>query len=738
MKQQSFVLCLALMLACAFFSPLMAQDAKKPAERIREWQQRNEPFIPVALNKITVPASLDQTISRQAGSYTLFDGKNIYDQLDPAKPLEMSFSMPSGERLVLLLAPVNNYTGDYSVVVSDGEKITARTGLHYQGVVQGAEQSVAAISIYPDETAGFFTAPEGNFVIGKIRGAGSKETAPGIIYRESSLTRKMPFNCFTPDIELPAPPPSATALTARCVRIYLEFEYDFFTTLGSAAAVNNYANTLFNQVKTLYNNDGISVALSQIFVWSTADPYTGTTTLTTLSQFQSTRTTFNGDVGELLTTRDIGGGRAAVINGLCSSNANRLCVSGGLLTSYPNVPTYSFTVMVTTHELGHLMGSRHTHACVWNGNNTAIDGCGQQAGYPEGSCATGPIPAGGGTIMSYCHLNGVGINFNNGFGSQPASKIRTTIEAAACLTSCAPPCIAPSGLSAAPVTNNSETLSWAAVSGAVNYMVEYKPASATVWISAGTTTSTSVTIGGLVAGTLYDWHVRTVCASNSSDYTAAQFTTTGTAPCGTPTMSYVYFNNQTSYNMVYLYWSVVPGATSYNIWMQPPYTAPPYLIQTNVSAPSGSYSMPTYSCCSSTGLYAFAVSANCAAGTGVISNYAYNYKSVYGRMAGAPPVADKAPAGSPNDEKAAYGNTLRLWPVPASDRVVLSVTGNEQGIAVLTVQNELGRVQQTKTVKVNKGSNSIEINVQSLPPGIYMVKLQTGGIMQSGKLVVVH
>jgi hypothetical protein len=87
--------------------------------------------------------------------------------------------------------------------------------------------------------------------------------------------------------------------------------------------------------------------------------------------------------------------------------------------------------MVVTHEMGHLMGSRHTHACVWNGNNTAIDGC----AATEGNCPQPPIPAGGGTIMSYCHLQGVGINFNNGFGPQPTAAILNNIEAVGnCLT----------------------------------------------------------------------------------------------------------------------------------------------------------------------------------------------------------------------------------------------------------------------------------------------------------------
>ena len=89
--------------------------------------------------------------------------------------------------------------------------------------------------------------------------------------------------------------------------------------------------------------------------------------------------------------------------------------------------------MVVTHEMGHLIGSRHTHACVWNGNNTAIDGC---EGQTEGSCSLPGYPSGGGTIMSYCHLQSVGINFNNGFGTQPGNVIRNTVANANCLTPC--------------------------------------------------------------------------------------------------------------------------------------------------------------------------------------------------------------------------------------------------------------------------------------------------------------
>ena len=131
----------------------------------------------------------------------------------------------------------------------------------------------------------------------------------------------------------------------------------------------------------------------------------------------------------------VGGGEAAGFSGLCNvSNGQKLSVAM-LYTTYSAVPTYSWSVYVVTHELGHLFGSRHTHACVWNGNNTAIDGC----ALVEGSCSLPGIPSGGGTMMSYCHLQSVGINFNLGFGLQPGNVIRNNVTNASCLYACNSP-----------------------------------------------------------------------------------------------------------------------------------------------------------------------------------------------------------------------------------------------------------------------------------------------------------
>ena len=116
----------------------------------------------------------------------------------------------------------------------------------------------------------------------------------------------------------------------------------------------------------------------------------------------------------------------------------------GLFTFFAQVPTYSWNVNVVTHELGHLMGSRHTHECVWNGNSTMIDDCGVRAGFPVSFFCfikpRPPLPTNGGTIMSYCHrLPEIGINFAHGFGPQPGNVIRNRFNSAFCLGNCVEP-----------------------------------------------------------------------------------------------------------------------------------------------------------------------------------------------------------------------------------------------------------------------------------------------------------
>jgi len=124
-------------------------------------------------------------------------------------------------------------------------------------------------------------------------------------------------------------------------------------------------------------------------------------------------------------------------------------------------------------------------------------------------------------------------------------------------------CGAPTGLTASSITTSGATVSWAAVSGAVSYDVDYKLTTTGTWTNAATaTSSTSVAISGLSASTVYDWRVRTNCSSSSSAYTAAQFTTAAVPVCNAPTglaASSITTSSAT------VSWTAVSGAVSYDV-----------------------------------------------------------------------------------------------------------------------------------------------------------------------------
>jgi hypothetical protein len=343
-----------------------------------------------------------------------------------------------GGTIELELMRVNIFAPGFSVETSapTGQKTTEGLGVHYRGIVRGDDRSLAAISIFDNEVMGFFsTETGGNNVVGRL--GGKNPTDKHIVYAERDMKVRMPFHGETIDDETASVPQSLQQAPdtpqANCVRIYVEANYDLYVNKGSVPAVNTFATGLFNQSAALFNNDGISVVLSQLFVWNSPSPITGASGPSQqMDQFFAARPNFNGDVAHLL----------ALQLAFAGVNRSRVCSNAhsisNILTTYENVPTYSWSVYCFTHETGHALGSEHTHACFWNGNDTPIDGCGPAAGYPYegGPCGTAPIPASG-TIMSYCHLSpNPGINFANGFGPQPRAYIQNFIANVSCLQAC--------------------------------------------------------------------------------------------------------------------------------------------------------------------------------------------------------------------------------------------------------------------------------------------------------------
>ncbi|MEY3369257.1 MAG: hypothetical protein RI973_2412, partial [Bacteroidota bacterium] len=367
---------------------------------------------------------------------------------------------PNNSMLELWLYRAEITTPEFELRTSagNGTLFPYREGLYYWGIVKGDENSLAAIAINQGEVMGFVSIGNDNFVIGKLQ---DKDSRYHVFYKEADLKMTPDFACGTDDeLHNMGKEPSGTVEKAadNCVKMYIEIDNDLVVAKGGVTQATDYVLGAFSQVAILYANEAVNFTVNAIFAWNTTDPYTGTTTSNYLTQFRTyLNGNFNGDLAHLVGTQ--GNGGIAYLDVLCNK-AYGVGYSDVNLT-YSNVPTYSWTIEVLTHEIGHNLGSNHTHACVWNGNNTPLDCCGYNAGYGESSCGTGysctiPNPTNGGTIMSYCHLlSGVGINFNNGFGTQPGNRIRSEVYNAPCLTVCTTTPANDAGISAinAPVGN---------------------------------------------------------------------------------------------------------------------------------------------------------------------------------------------------------------------------------------------------------------------------------------------
>ncbi len=369
---------------------------------IRESSDKNQ-----ALKKLTLP------LNEHSDLILLLEKQNIYDDL--------KIKMASGA------APPD---------ISDNE--------YYWGIVEGEENSMVSLTISNDEVFGIISFKGRKFNLGKVQ-----NESYYVMYESSDLHNSPVKGCGVHDEHELFPtdqqiPDDLEKDANNCVNLYVEVDNDIYSNKGSGTA--DFITAMFAQVSLLYANESINLNLGELIIWDTADPYSGPSTGDYLSQFRNRiGSNFNGDIAHLVGYRGSGG--IAYLNTLCYKNYSH--GYSDVNSSFNDVPTYSWTIEVLAHEIGHNLGSKHTHACAWNGNNTPLDDCGNvwatnSNSTAEGSnCydATNPMVPSAGTVMSYCHLiSGVGIDFNLGFGQQPGDLLRSKVYNSPCLTSCSSDC----------------------------------------------------------------------------------------------------------------------------------------------------------------------------------------------------------------------------------------------------------------------------------------------------------
>ena len=398
--------------------------------RINLFEIQNTPFTKSDIARDIKKATnlkIDKTVLNN-----LFRNKNPH--------ITLSLPLDSKNSVTLELKEVQLLSDDFKLATSNNVVQSFIKGVFYRGIVSGEENSIAAISIFENLVMGVVSSEAGTFNIGPVND--NSNNTNYIIYNEKDLLVNNDFKCkvdgldmhlYKTDDNQSSHKETGDAITGRLpVKIYIEADYKLYQDKGSDInAVGSFISGFYNSVATIYQNEFIPIQISSIVVWDTPDPYRFLNdSYTYLLKFGGNRRdNFNGDLAQLLSSRPLNLGGIAWIGMLCGSY-NTQDSSGrfsfcNIDPTYYSYPTYSWTVMVATHELGHNFGSMHTHACWWPTRFnaiTAIDSC----YFAEGNCFSGTKPATG-TIMSYCHLqepNGGSIDPRLGFGSLPGDTIR--------------------------------------------------------------------------------------------------------------------------------------------------------------------------------------------------------------------------------------------------------------------------------------------------------------------------
>ena len=323
-----------------------------------------------------------------------------------------------------LTTPIPFEMGEHEIESYNGQIISPNLGTTIGRLHKYANHTEIIIS----------SEPTGNVFIGK-----QKDQEVQYASEQPYISKRTNHTSCAPSLPKAAPPgiEMRSAGPSTCKKVYFSItaDFDLYSQFGrNPARVVSYIHGVLSVVQAIYRLEEIQIGVSEIVIHTAEDGFRHFTALDDLNIFRFIRRSFDGDIALCFSGyKDQTGfaplGGHAFLSSLCRRSTAYAYVN--VDGAYNQFPNFSWDVFGTAHEMGHVLGSEHTHACAWGPHgNTPLDNCAP----PEGACSPGPPPTSG-TIMSYCHLPGQpGVSFVNGFGPEPGERIRQKIANASCLS----------------------------------------------------------------------------------------------------------------------------------------------------------------------------------------------------------------------------------------------------------------------------------------------------------------
>ena len=412
-----------------------------------------------------------------------------------------------------------------------------------------------------------------------------------------------------------------------------------------------------------------------------------------------------------------------------------------------------------THEVGHWLNLRH----IWGDGGCGVDDfCADtpSSDGPNYGCNLGTISCGTKDMVQN-YMDYTDDDCMNIFTQDQKSRMQAVLAPGGARYSLLSSdgcgggggggtCDVAGGRTTTGITSSQATLNWSAVPGATSYNVRGRQVGTATWAT-GSTASTSINYTGLTADTDYEWQVETVCSGGTtSGYSASElFTTAGGGGGGTCTDLGEPNHNKGNAHVIstgVTYSALISSATDKD-WYKFTTSAPNTKIKVTLTSLPADYDVRLYRGNSQKG-----ISENAGTADEVIiwntNSQGARYVYVYG-WDGAFDAADcydllvEASSsswrtdGSETIIDEEWNNAIvGIFPNPASSVATVNYFSIQENTQVfVTVTDILGNKVMTSQASVTSGDNLIELQVQDLASGIYLVDVSNGKSHYTEKFV---
>jgi hypothetical protein len=332
-------------------------------------------------------------------------------------------------------------------------------------------------------------------------------------------------------------------------------------------------------------------------------------------------------------------------------------------------------------------------------------------------------------------------NCGSGSSSYAASQLTTS---SACGT--------PTGLSSGSVTTTGAILSWIPVANALNYKIEYKTSTATVWTMADTAyATTSYTLSGLASATNYNWRVSARCSAGLGSTASASFTTSSPPVCNDAYES----NNIFTAAKTFTIGSTINASISSSSDVDYFKLTTPNSTATNLKITLGN--LPA-----DFDIYLYnknqvQIGSSVLTGTAndvIVQNNAGAKVVYYIKVVGKSGANNTAQCYSLqvlNSSTAWPGASLEgginslatledvpfvVYPNPATGQLNVRWTSSNSYNAALSIHSITGQVLKRNTIHVAEGYNYFAIPLQGMQPGTYFIKVTGNGVDYHRKVII--